>query len=808
MTAVEDSDGALAGYRVLDLADSKGHFCGKVLADLGAEVIKIEKPSGDDTRRLGPFKGDVPHPEGSLYFLNFNTNKKSVTLDLESPQGQEAFRKLVRRADALIESFPPGTMERLGLSYRSLREINPGLVMASITGFGPTGPYKDYQAPDIVCFAMGGLMSLCGNPDQPPLAAPWEQTYQLASIHAAYGVLLALYHRLATGLGQHVEVSLQEVQASLQYMIVNYSANALILPRLGGRVTTTGAAPCGIYPCKDGYAHFFVLAPWHWKAFLEWIGQPEALSAPVWSNRHFRAQNIDVIDPFVRDFAAPYSKAELYEQGQARHLPLAPVNTPKDFAEDIHTQARGYFVEVEHPYVGRHKYPGAPYKLSATPWRIRRPAPLIGQHNAEILAERLEAPSKGLPTSELPPLGAARGALTGVRVLDFTQAIAGPVMTKMLAEHGAEVIKVESSTHQQRGRGSPYGDARVALQQAVTFADNNRNKKNISVNMGTAKGRDLIKRLVKISDVVAENFSPRVMQGWNLDYPHLREIKPDIVMASLPGFGLTGPRRNYLSVASTVMAVTGMYHLWAYPEVPEPVGPSSLHPDYVAAAHGAVAVMAALHHRARTGQGQLIDLAQMEAMASLLGPVYLGYFVNGRVPQPLGNRSPYAAPCGCYRCRGYDRWCVIAVGSEEQWRAFCRAIGEPSWTKEARFSDLAGRLAHHDELDQRVEEWTVQHTPYQVMRTLQGAEVAAGAVQNMEDLYHDIHLRQRGFIVPIDHPDTGRIEYPGVTVRLSETPGAVGSWARLGEDNEYVFGELLGLSRGESARLAEEGVLV
>ena len=785
---------ALEGIRVLELANHRAHYCGKLLADLGAEVVKVEPPEGDPTRHQGPFKDDVPDPEGSLSFIYYNTNKLGITLDLARPEGREAFLGLAAAADVVLASCRPAQLGAWGLGYEELRRLKPTLVLASLSGFGQTGRNRDLLAPEIVCTAMGGTMFISGHPDKPPLTPPLELGHQLASVHLALGVLAALYERRSTGRGQHVEVSVQEVLAWHRHLIVNYSSNQII----GARATSGGAAaPSGMYPCADGFVNMHIMAPAHWKVFLRWMGNPPALGDEIWENRHFRALNLDVLDPFVKEFTLALTKSELYRQGQAHHLPVAPINTPLDFAEDPHEGARRFFVQAHHPRLGRYQTPGAPFRLSATPCALRSPAPALGQHNHEI--QRLQTPRPA-------PSGPGT-SLKHIRVLDLTQAVAGPYLTRLLAEAGAEVIKFESSTHQQRGRYNPALGKRVYVQQRATFADANHNKLDACLNLGSPQGQALFRRLVQAADVVVENFSPRVMRHWGLDYERLRQERPAIIMVSLPGFGLTGPHADYVSVARIVMAVSGIVHLWGFPGEPEYAAHESWIADYGGGVHGAVAVMAALHHRARTGQGQNIDLSQVEAGACMVGPAYLDYFVNGRVQGPTGNRHPRYAPHGCYRCRGDDRWCVIAAETEEQWQALCEVLGRATWTQDPRFATVQDRLAHQDDLDAHLEEWTRQYTPHQVMGLLQQAGVPAGAVQDAEDLYFDPHLRERGFIVQADDPDLGAIEYPGRPIRYSDLPSHFRRCPEMGQDNDYVYGDLLGMAESEIRALESEGVI-
>ncbi len=805
MISASNGASALEGLRVLDLADCRGQLCGRLLADLGAEVVKVEPPGGAGERRWGPFKDDVPHPERSLYFLYPNSNKKGIQLDLQDSADKESFKELVKRADVVIESFQPGYLASLGLGYDALRALNPGLVLASISGFGQTGPHSRYKAPEIVAFAMGGIMYLSGDSDKPPLSMPYELGYQLASVYAAVGAIVAVRHRRLSGTGQHVDVSSQEVQASQQYIVVNYSALENLLGRMGSRSARGGSAPNGPYRCTDGFAEFFILSPWHWRNLFDWMGRPEALDDSIWENRHFRAQNVDVIDPYIHEFAAKFAKLEISEEAQRRHIPIVPINTPGEFFNDPQTRHRGSFVEAEHPQVGPHFILGAPYKLSETPCAVRRSAPLLGQHTREVLESWLaEPPRPAVPAASPPAPG--RRPLEGIRIIDAGMAIAGPEVSALLGEHGAEVIMVESATHQRRGRDFP--DPRVQLQQKVTFAGLNRNKKAVTINLNTAEGQELFRDLVRVSDVVVENFNPRIMKRWGLDYESLRKVKPDIILVDMPAFGMTGPRSEYLGAAATTAAFSGLYHIWSYPNTDEPAGPNSVLPDYVAAIYATLATTAALHYHALTGKGQCVDLSHADAMASLLGPMFMDYLVNDRVAQPVGNWHPHAAPHGSYQCRGDDAWCVIACFTEEEWQALRGVMGDPRWAGDPRFASLEERLQHRVELDRHVGEWTREYTPRQVMRTLQKAGIAAGVVQSGEDLVYDHHLRARGYLTAMDHRDTGLIEYPGVTVHLSETPGRIEGWPTQGEHNRQVFEGILGLTATEFEKLVRAEVLI
>jgi crotonobetainyl-CoA:carnitine CoA-transferase CaiB-like acyl-CoA transferase len=323
------------------------------------------------------------------------------------------------------------------------------------------------------------------------------------------------------------------------------------------------------------------------------------------------------------------------------------------------------------------------------------------------------------------------------------------------------------------------------------------------------EGLELAKKLIAKSDVVAENFSARVMASWGLDYVRMKEIRDDIIMVSLQAFGQTGPRRDFVSFGPILMSFSGMAYLWRDPGIERPgAGCQTAFPDFIAPSYGALAVLAALNFRARTGKGQYIDISQAETAASMLGPAYLDYLINGREPEPQGNFSASAAPHGAYRCKGEDRWCAISVETQEEWLRFCDIAGHKDWASDPRFSDLAARLAHRYELDSLVESWTMRHTPHQVMMILQRDGIAAGVVQTAEDLYRDPHLRERGFAREVFHPQVGWVTRAGASLKMTQHPFTPsGAAHQAGDDNESVFGELLGLSKAQVAELAEREVL-
>ena len=795
-----DSTGALSGLRVLDLTARMGGYCGLLLANLGAAVFLIEPPGGDPMRREGPFKDDLSDPEQSLSFAAYHTNKRGLVLNLENDEDRKSFRQLVSHADVLIEDKPAGHLDRLELGYDALQSINPALVLTSITGFGQSGPYRDFKAPNIVAFAMGGLMNLCGHPGRAPLMGPCDVAYHLGSVHAAFGTLVALFNRSISGRGDHVDVSLQEVLVADPFLriMTRYSVTGEVPERTGHSQSTTVAET---YQCRDGYARIFVNQPDHWKRFVDWLGRPPELLDPKYENVQNRFPLRQTIDRLVEARTLNYEAKKFFDEFQSLRLAAAPINSPSAFLTDEQTQQRAYVTTVEHSRLGRHDFPGDPYQFSESPWRVERGAPQLGEHQQQIGGD-LARPSSWRMAAPAAASRPERKPFQGIRVISFPTGIVGPALAALLAEHGAEVISIEAG----RAVRSPQRGQKF---QVASDLENNRDRKRIVIDMKHPDGAALAKKLIAKSDVVAENFSAHVMASWGLDYPRMKEIRPDIIMASLQAFGQTGPRRDYVSFGPILMSYAGMAYLWRDPEVERPgAGCQTAFPDYVAPSYGAVAILAALHYRARTGKGQYIDISQAETAASMIGPAHLAYLITGREPQPQGNFSATMAPHGCYRCKGDDRWCVIVVQSQEEWIRFCELAEHREWLTDHRFSEPAARIIYRQELDYWIGKWTAKYTPHQLMLMLQREGIAAAVVQTAEDLYRDPHLRERGFAREVYCPPIGWITRAGPSVRLTEQGHKPHGFAHVsGEDNEAVLGDILGMSSAEIRDLADRQIL-
>lgn len=385
-------DTALGDIRVLDLTEPIGLYCTKLLADLGADVIKVEPPGGHTARRIGPFYENDPHLEKSLYWFHMNTNKRSITLNLESKDGQEIFKTLVKTTDIMVETFLPGYLDRIGLGYSVLLELNPGLILTSITPFGLTGPWKDYKASDIVGSATGGLLSICGWPDLPPMRLAASPAYHQASLQASVGTLLALSDRDLTGMGQHVDVSMQQ---SLPLCLLVSSPHYFNTGEIRKRTGDEHRSPVhGIFPCKDGFLDFRSRDK-DWESLISWLdseGLAGDLKDEKWRDPMIRRkrESVQHIDDVFRTFLQNRMKIATYEDGQARGLEVGAVYTAEEVSKDKQLAARKFFIPVEHADLGHTlNYIGAPFRLSETPWHIGHRSPHIGEHNDEVYQKEL-----------------------------------------------------------------------------------------------------------------------------------------------------------------------------------------------------------------------------------------------------------------------------------------------------------------------------------------------------------------------------------------------------------------------------------
>ncbi len=638
------------------------------------------------------------------------------------------------------------------------------MVVVSITPFGRTGPYRHYKGSDAIANATGGFLFGQGDNTKGQCTAPSHLAYQMAGAMAAMLALGGIRHARETGAGQRIDMSLQEALTfTNSSSIARYSRENRLERRPGGRAY--GGAGTNIYRCKDGrYVHFTTNMPHMWKEFAQNWMTNKSLAGPEWENPKYRDAHSEQVAQAFADFIGQFDADDFAKQAQARHLAAAPLNTIGQFVNCEQNAVREWLQEIDHPVIGKYKAPGAPMRLSLTPMRVRRPAPLLDQHRKEILAE-LDAKRDAAPKNRDDAL-ARRPMLAGLRMADLTQQYAGPLGTELLAYYGMEVVKIESAVVPSKER------------EAAVHACMNRAKLGCTINLRHAEGKELFKQLVAKSDVVVDNFSSGVLERLGFSFDVLQKINPGIVQAVMPGWGLTGPLRSWVAWGWQLLAYTGIMRLWGYADSPMETRCKIAWPDRVGSVTMALGVLAALEYQARTGKGQFIEAGMLEAQGSMMGPAILDYTINGNEWDAMGYREilgePYA-PYGCYPCQGDDNWIIIACSSDDEWRSMINLIGKSSWAADAKFTEQSGRKTNRAELDQKLSEWTHKYTAKQLFRMLQENHIAAGIPSSGEDLFHDIHLRARGHIVETDAQPWGIITHhglPGIPSLSELTPPA------------------------------------
>lgn len=794
------SGGLLDGILVLDLADEKGSFCSRLLADLGAAVVKIEDSKGNPERQAGPFcRGQADAPPVSLPFAYHNANKFGLVLDPQHRKDGHALHRLMERADILVETPPGSLLKTFGISREYLHRLNPGLIHVSITGFGRSGPKRAYLFSESVGSASGGQTYLSGFPSGPPVKPYGPQSCYTASLFGAVAALLCLRKRKACGQGSFVDLSIQEAVAStLDHVLTDYFRDGRIAGRQGRHYA---GATFSLLQCKDGYIQIPILQDWETLVELMALEKKAGdLTHPKWRHAGYRRKCFSHILRTVEGWTRHHSKDELFELGQSMRFPWAAVESPAEVPSSPQLKARRFFTSVRLADGCRTTaFAGPPYKFSSYSPSAPRPAPLPGEHTKKVLETFCLQERKSRPPARALRRTLFEGSiLKGVRVLDLTRMLSGPFATRLLADFGAEVIKVQSAPAAQ---GAERNDT-------VAFAVWNRNKRGITLNLDHPEARRIFLRLAAISDVVVENYTPRVMANWGLTYPRLKEARPDIIMASISAMGSSGPWKDYVGYAPTFHALSGLLSAMSR-SLKEPVHLGHAYGDAIAGLYAALAILAALEHRDRTGQGRRIDLSAYEAMCTLLGPEYMRIDLEARRKPREGDVADCseAAIEGCYPCKGKDRWCVISISGGEQWERFRRLCRQPEMLSK-EFSSPSLRRKNRAQLDALIGRWTSRREAQEVARRLQRAGIAAHAVQTAADLAKDEQLRSRRFFAAMRHPVLGRV--PMDRSALWPRRRSTRRWKpspTLGEHNRYVFMELLGMSEEEMRACMAAGII-
>lgn len=815
----------LSPYRVLDLTDERGMLAGRMLADLGADVVQVEPPGGSSARQRAP--RDDAH--GSFFFGTYAANKRGMVLDLDTTAGQSRLKRLAVSADFLIESAEPGLMAARKIDWPDLREINPSLVYVSITAFGRTGPKANYAASDLTVWAAGGPLDPHRDAERPPVRISVPQAFLHAGADAAAGALLAHHARIHSGRGQHVDVSAQSSLGIATLAQILADAVGDDKPRFDQRFKTRAMngpngeslpAPQKKWQCRDGLVEFqfgigaaagpftraFVLWMVDEKAAgrewleIDWATLPQAIEAG-----RFPIARLAQIYELVGDFLATKTKDQVLAAATQRKLLCVPIYDTSDVAESTQLAARDYWIETAHPSSSRHlRLPGRYAKLVPDGFSFTRPAPLLDEHAEEVVAEWLGT-ERALPRRS-PPLA----PLEGIRVLDLSWVVAGPLSSRAMADFGAVVVRVESSTRLDSARHMPpFYEGVVGIENSALYGTCNAGKYGVTVDLGTDAGRRVVRELAAQSDVVIESYSPGQMAKWGLDYESLRRDHPELVMVSTSLLGQSGPYSRLAGYGTVGAALSGFQDIAGWPDRPV-LGPFGPYTDFIGPRMALVALLAALDHCRRTGAGCYIDVAQVEAGVYFQSPELAAYFATGAISSRMGNQDREFAPHGVYSClpeNGKDRFVAIAVTNDAEWQHLCAALERPDLGASPELSTRQQRRRRADELDSIVSAWSSTQLVSQVVAILQAARVPAHASASSQDLHHDPQLRHRGYFRTVTHPTHGEVIVEGARYHLSETPAVVRRAApTLGQDNEHII-QTLGYDEEQYTSLVENGVL-
>lgn len=803
--AQSEACGALAGLRVVEVgSEISAPYCTKLLADLGAEVYKVEPTSGGDPmREWGPMVGGgVDH---SALFEYLNAGKRGAALDFASPTDVERFRELVAEADLLVENLAPEHEARwdLGLDSEALARLNPRLAVVRITSFGQHGPLRDRQTTPLTLQAASGWVNE-REPGRVPVQAGARIPEFIAGSYAAMGALTAL--RIAAGgANRPVEVDLSVFEAllsTLPYPML--LAERLIKMGLPGNAK--GAPMLGIVKAADGWIGINCLTGQHWLDVCAMMGLPEfgEHQIAIMIGGPEREEFFERARPWLESMTV----ADLVELSQALRIPAAPVTDGESILECPQYAERGFFIDSRsEATTSGFIRPGAPFRLSKTPALGPRPAPRKataaggwGEGAGSDAAHRAD------PFSVSPPADVAL-PFAGLKVFDLSTFWAGAYLTCYLGAFGADVVKVESIQRPDGHRysGSLLRDGDDWYERGPLWQGTNLNKRDITLDLASETGRELALTMAAEADVVVENFSPRVVEQFGLDYDSLTKVNPDVIMVRMPGFGLEGPWRDYVGWALNIEQLSGMSSATGYEDGPpcNLQGPA----DPIAGVHATVALLAALEHRARTGEGQLIEVAQIEVGAAVAAEPVIEYSMTGRVRAREGNRHRVYAQ-GVYPTAVADEWVAISVRDDTDWMALTEAMAQPEHCASTRFATSRARLENHDAFDEVITAWTRTRRPEEIADELGFRGVPAERLLSADRMYDVEQLDARSFYEDLEHPITGRHRFPGWPFRITPGPHRHHRSVAptLGQHNREVLASV-GLSEADIAALRDRKII-
>ena len=781
----------LAGVRVVELSD-KAQACGRMLADLGADVVLVEPPGGCAARVQPPL-----HAGQSLYFATHHANKSAVCIDLEDRAGQPALRRQLADADIFIETTRPGTLTAPNPFTAELRRAFPALVILSISDFGQTGPYRAHQADSAVHMAMSGMLSRSGLPGRRPLLPPAPIAEESAAMQAAWCALVAYWAALDSGQGDHLDFSLFDATAQVLDPALGPTGSAANGQPAAAMVARDRPEPFPLYPifpCLDGHVRITVLAPRQWAGMFAWLGSPPAFADAAYARMATRAANAGALNAAIARLFQARPAAELVAEGQRRGVPMAAVRHPGQVLQDPHLRARAAFTPLALG-AALGACPDGPLQIDGQRMGIRQPAP-------EQADPHFAWPARAArPAPRAPQAGASR-PLQGLRVLDLGVIVAGAETGRLFADQGADVIKVENRAFPDGLRQSLSG-----LPMSVSFALGHRGKRSLGIDLKSEAGRALFKQLVGQADLVLSNFKPGTLEDLGLGADVLRALNPRIVLADSSAHGSTGPMSRTMGYGPLVRASVGLTHLWRDPDEADGFSDGiTIYPDHVAARVLAVGALAALLQRRSTRQGSVVSVSQAEVFLHAMATEFLLESLQPGTLVPAGNASPLAAPHGVYACAGDDEWCVVSVTSDVQWAQLCACMGRPELATDPELATQAARLQHRERADAILEHWMRGQAPTPAAQLLQQAGVPAGAMLRLSEFLQEPHLQARGYFRTLEQPGLGTVYAENGPVRAERLPDpALRPAPVMGQHTREVMAQWLGLAEAEiDALLAAE----
>ncbi len=812
----------LAGMTVLDLTDHRGELGPWMLGELGADVIKVEPPGGTVARGALPLRPQQG-PTGDLrswQFCAFNSNKRSIALDLNDGGDREAFESLVKLAGFIYESGVPGTLAAAGYAHDDLAALNERIVHVQVTPFGLDGPRSADPASELSLAALGGPANMQGIFERAPVKASIAQAWRHAGAESAAAGLMAHARMRSTGAAQHVGVS---AQAAMTWTLLNAMETHAICGRDFTRSGTVAqlAVPLQMrYLTQDGWA-IGVARGVATGRLLDWYIS-EGLADESWRDEEWDTYDLRAAagEPISRTFdelyeamvglCASHTNAELLQRSMILKETIAPVHTVADLVEFEHLRVRDFWRSVQGGDTAGVELPGGPATIDGTRIGTKRQPPRLNEHGAEIRRQLAEVVDDPEPTSE--PLawsvGDADLPLAGLRVADFSWIGVGPITAKALADHGATVVRIESSSRIDGLRANPpFKDNVVDVDMAHFFGTFNTSKLSIDIDLRTAEGVDIARRMIAWADVVVEAWTPGTFARIVADDDLIAELNPQAIVVHTSLLASGGPMSALGGFGYHAAAIAGFYPIVGWPDLP-PDGPYLAYTDTISPRIITATLLAALDRRRRTGEGCVIEAAQLECGLQFLAPELADYGETGTVATRMGNRDLEMAPQGVYPCAGEDRWCAITIADDGEWKTLVELMDAPSWAQGPELSTLEGRLAAHDTLDAQISEWTADQDAATLERQLLDAGIAAGMVQRSSDLLADPQYVHSGFYRWLEHPRMGTVPYSGHQYQIAGYDhGPRFAAPMIGQHTFDVLSSELGLTDEQIADAAAAGAL-